>query len=94
MILVRTAVTALNFGCSVSSSLLPADKNLPSAPNVWATWFFCAADNVLRVPSYVKPSRTAAMVVYSLFAGVLQVVGSSRTVVMVWSSKDWKLETS
>ena len=55
------AVTALKAGCDVSSSFLPADRNLPSAPKVSAAWFFWADVRVLRTPSHVKLSLAAAM---------------------------------
>jgi hypothetical protein len=57
MIRERMAVTALNAGCDVSSSFLPADKNSRSAPNVSAAWDFCSWFRGLRVPNQVNASR-------------------------------------
>src|SRR5581483_2110433 len=80
----RTAVTALNAGCVVSSSFLPADRNCPSAPNDSAAWAFCSVVSVLRTPSQTKLSLTAAIVVRSRRAGVVVgcETGSSSMVLM------------
>jgi hypothetical protein len=69
-ILPRTPVTALKAGCEVSTNFLPADRKVPSAPNVLAASDLCSRVKVLRVPIHVMDTRTAAMVARSRSAGV------------------------
>ena len=92
------AVTALNAGCDVSSSFLPAERNFPSAPNEPAAWSFCWVLSVLRTPNQLNPSLAAAIDMrLRCAADGVAVAGSSRNMVIrvAWVDGEWNVaETS
>src|SRR4051794_12214702 len=62
-------VTALNAEWPVSNNFLPAERYCPSASNGWAASARCPGVRVLRVPSQVNETLTAAMLARRFWAG-------------------------